>query len=280
MTRSRRSFLGAAVALPLTGCLGDGQDEVTDEGPRVTLTVSKDVLELPNDSFVIEAINESDETFTTTPTSFVLRKRTSSRSVWLYPSWDVFSRDGPAGPIEPDDSITEEIEVSNDLNFGGSSSYEVGGIGPGEYVIDYAYKRDEYLAEDEEFEAPSTSFEVVGEPPELEPVGVREVEREGDGVVVHTDWGGNAEAILRRTDEVAEVPEMVVEQVVRMPLLRNLVYYAHEENAERVTVRGLGGTVRQMGDNMELMTRDADFEYDGRFEYDGTVYEVKADEEV
>ena len=232
------------------------------------------VAELPNDSFVLEATNEGGEPFTTTPTSFVLRKRTSSGSVWLYPPWDVFSRDGPAGPVEPSDSITEDVKVSNDPDFGGGSSYEIGDIGPGEYVIDYAYKRDEYLAEDEVFDAPSVSFDVVGEPPELEPIGVRDVERTDGVVTVHTEWGEGGEAILRRT-ETDGAPPLVVEQIVRIPLLRNLVYYA-DEGVEQVTLRNLGGTVRQMEEQLDIMAHGTGFEYDGAFRYDGETYRFEA----
>ena len=276
--RRRDFFVASATAASVTpavvaGCLGDSGAGDNENGPNVTLSATKNRLELPNDSFVLEATNEGNEPFTTTPTLFVLRKRTSSGSVWLYPPWDVFSRDGPAGPIEPDDSITEDVEVSNDTDFGGGSSYEIGGIGPGEYVIDYAYRRDEYLAEDEVFDAPSVSFDVVGEPPEIEPVGVRDVERTDGVVIVHTEWGEGDEATLRKT-ETDDAPPLVVEQIVRIPLLHNLIYYA-DEGVEQVTLKNLGGAVRQMEEQLDIMAHGTGFEYDGVFRYDGDAYEFE-----
>lgn len=271
----RRGFVVATVAAAATGsvagCLSrDDEENGETIGVDATVSLSDDILELPRDELIVETTNRGDAEILTTPTTFVVTKRTEDGFVWIYPPSDVFRRDGPAATVEPGDSITQEIEVSNDTNFDGGA-YSIGGIGPGEYRVEHAYQRGEYLYD--EFDAPSATFEVVGKPPELEPVDVVDVEREGGEVTVRTDWNGDGEATLR--PKGGNAPPLVLEQVFRIPLLRNLLYYAQEKDAETVTVENLAATVRQMNGQLDLMSKTADSEYDGMFSYDGTTYEIE-----
>jgi len=206
----------------LTGCLGDDGREGEVGGQQGTLTVSKDELELPRDAVTAEATKEGSEPLTTTPTSLVLNKRVGGSLFWIHPRLQVFLQDGPAATVEPGESMTWDIKMRREPSYEWNSDYSVGGIGPGEYVLDFAYRRDAYISDDG-FDAPSARFEVAGGPlslGSLGPVDVVDTERDGGVVTVWMD-GDNGESdvdvTLRETDadNADEAPTLITEQVVR-----------------------------------------------------------------
>jgi len=278
---NRREFVVSAAALSTaSGCLGDSTDEDENGGsePYVTLSLSGDELELPHDAVTAEATKERGEPLTTTPTSLVLNKRVDGSLFWIHPPLQVFYQDGPAVTVESDEPMTWDVEARREPSYGWSSGYSVGGIGPGEYVLDFAYRRDAYLS-DEGFDAPSARFEVVGEPlslGSLGPVDTVDAEREGDATVrMDADDGESGVGVtLRRTDDSAdEPPTLITEQVVRTRLLRNLLYYAVVEDAENVEVICDGSALELM--DARLRTVGSSSSDVRRFEYDGTAYEIE-----
>lgn len=271
----RREFVVAAVLGATSGCLGDDGSSEEGDSSEVELTLSDNQAELPQDDLTVEATNNTDEQFTTTPTSLVLRKVTDSGSVWLHPPLEVFRQDGPAHSLKPGDSMTWNLSVSNELSFDWDSDYQVNGLGPGEYVVEFGYRRDAYVADGIEFDAPSARLEVIGEPPSLEPVGVRDVERDGGTVIARMNRGEDGEVTLRGTD-ADDVPTLLLEQVVRVRLLRSLLYYAVVEDADRVELRGIGNAVDRM--DARLPSVDGFSGNVREFMYKGTAYELEVGE--
>lgn len=270
----RREFVVAAVLGMTSGCLGDDGGSEDKDISKVELTLSDSQVELPRDDLTVKATNNTDEPFRTTPTSLVLRKATDSGSVWLHPPLEVFRQDGPAHTLEPGDSMTWDLSVSNELTFEGDSEYKVNGLGPGEYVVEFGYRRDAYLTDGSEFDAPSARLEIVGEPPSLEPVGVRDVERDGGTVIARMNRGEDGEVTLRETNS-DDVPTLLLEQVVRVRFLRSLLYYAVVEDADRVELRGIGDAVDRMDARLQ-----SDDRFSGnvrKFMYKGTAYEVEVE---
>jgi hypothetical protein len=264
-----RGFVGAVASLAMaTGCLGEDKRQREDERQRVDISVTDEKLELPRDGLTVESRNEGEMEFTTTPTALIIKKRVGDGYHWIYPNYHTFTNDGPAHTLESGDSITWDVKVSNEPDFGDNLNYSVGGLGPGEYIFEHAYRREEYI--EGSFDAPSARFEVVGEPPELEPTGVQELKRRDDAITVRTEWEGDGEVTLRETEE--ETPHLLIlEQVVRIPLLRNLIYYADE--GESVTVTNASAALELM--DARLRTVGSPSTNVRSFEYDGTAYELE-----
>lgn len=109
----------------------------------------------------------------------------------------------------------------------------------------------------------SVDVEFTGDYPPLEPIAPDEHDVERDGDVVTVEYRGHAddsEVVVRRTEEADDARELIFEQVMRTPGLRNTLAFFEEDVTE----------VRLSP------SQETDFYgVEDRFRFDGSAYEIQ-----
>ncbi len=245
-----------------TGCLHNS-------GPIISVLSSKDEVSLPRDEFEVTVRNTGDEVFEARKMG--LAKVVDGEPRHILPTRS-HRNDFISVGVGPDETQTWEVYVDNtDPSLWNTDGIEGGltGLGPGTYRfapggIDEETWPDGENMGFEMYHEHSVDVEFVGDYPELEPVepDSYDVESE-DGVVTvgHGEDADGSEVVVRRLAEPDEgAREVIFEQVMRAPGLRNTLAFFDED-------------VREVRHSPGLPT-DA-YGVEERFRFDGATYEVE-----
>lgn len=266
----RRRFLSVAL-VGMAGCLhneGNGED---DDAPSAEIAVEASTNEasLPTDSFELTVTNNGDEEYVRT--SVGIAKVLDGEQRHIRPLTEHLE-DFARITAEPGGSWSTRVSVDNTEPGDGpfaipDSTDSSTGLGPGTYLVGPG-RVDQDGADEEsmafELEA-AAELEVVGDMPELEPVGEYEVERDGDVVTIEheeyaEEYGGTV--VFRRLgeDEVGdEVPSLILEQLLQVSSYRDAVSFFDEDVSE----------VRR-----KPAVSPGYYGTEDRFGFDGYIYEV------
>ena len=224
---------------------------------------------LPQARFEFSLTNGTDATFEVNFYNWSVWKRVEAEWYRVAPRFV----NQPLMRLRAGDSHEWKLTVDNtDLNrpipsASGTRDVTVIGLGPGTYAFgtDGWFEGQNY----ENKTGIAARFELAGEPLELMPVGIDEVERDGDIVVVRAeqeDEGDRAKFVATRVESAPEEPRRVItEQVIRETELRNVL--AHfEPGVRRVRLEAGTTTYPAFGVNETQYV-----------EYEGETYEIEAE---
>ncbi|WP_435360321.1 hypothetical protein [Haloarchaeobius sp. DFWS5] len=211
--------------------------EATAGDSSVYLRPGTEQLGLQDRPLSLTLCNYGTAALTFTPGEWHLYKR--HEEMWKYI--------GPYGTLDgeallrPGETDTMQVQLSNGSSAASETSLKtVGGLGPGRYAVERSRLDPTPRDGTSQRVAMAAMVQLVGDAPDLTPIGVTDTTRSGETLSVATEDGGNVTVAVERRSRPSATT-LLTEQVMQFPILRNtLSYLSESDSLSRVDLQTTG----------------------------------------